>query len=60
VLLGVHGNGLTHLLWLPPSSAVIELFPAKVFQRDYQTAAAALGHNYTAIVSQLSLDLVIN
>ena len=56
----MHGNGLTHLLWLPPSSAVIELFPAKVFQRDYQTAAAALGHNYTAIVSQLSLDLVIN
>ncbi len=36
IMLGVHGNGLTHLLWMPatPQSAVIEMFIRDGFARD--------------------------
>lgn len=36
IMLGVHGNGLTHLLWMPatPRSAVIEMFVVDGFARD--------------------------
>ncbi|EAL23116.1 hypothetical protein CNBA6410 [Cryptococcus deneoformans B-3501A] len=45
IMLGVHGNGLTHLLWMPPTpkSAVIEMFYKGGFARDYQWTAHALG-----------------
>jgi hypothetical protein len=43
-------------MWLPANSAVIELFPSHVFQRDYQTAAGALGFDYTAVVSTINED----
>jgi len=35
-MLGVHGNGLTHLIWMPPTprSAVIEMFFKGGFARD--------------------------
>jgi hypothetical protein len=35
-MLGVHGNGLTHLLWMPPTpqSAVVEMFFVGGFARD--------------------------
>lgn len=36
IMLGVHGNGLSHLLWMPPTprSAVIEMFFKGGFARD--------------------------
>ena len=36
IMLGVHGNGLSHLLWMPatPRSAVIEMFYPGSFARD--------------------------
>ena len=39
-MLGVHGNGLTHLLWMPPTprSAVIEMFIRGGFARDCKSA----------------------
>ncbi|GFZ48068.1 hypothetical protein JCM24511_05816 [Saitozyma sp. JCM 24511] len=45
IMLGVHGNGLTHLIWMPatPRSAVIEMFFVGGFARDYQWTAHALG-----------------
>ncbi|KAL7422875.1 hypothetical protein Q5752_002172 [Cryptotrichosporon argae] len=51
VLVGVHGNGLTHLLWMPatPRSAVIEMFFQGGFARDYQWTAQALGVRHFAV-----------
>lgn len=52
ILLGVHGNGLTHLIWMPatPRSAVIEMFFDGGFARDCEWATAFLqdqcGHSH--------------
>jgi hypothetical protein len=45
VIVGVHGNGLTHLIAMPatPVSAVIEIFYPGGFARDYQWTAESLG-----------------
>ncbi|KAF9487953.1 hypothetical protein BDN71DRAFT_1404003 [Pleurotus eryngii] len=45
IMLGVHGNGLTHLVLMPPSrlSTVIEIFYPRGFAHDYQWTATALG-----------------
>lgn len=44
-MLGVHGNGLTHLLWMPPSprATVIEIFYPGAFASDYDWTARARG-----------------
>lgn len=49
VMIGIHGNGLTHQLWMSTKSTLIELFPTKSFLRDYQAVATVLGHNYWAV-----------
>ncbi|BEI89207.1 uncharacterized protein CcaverHIS019_0205690 [Cutaneotrichosporon cavernicola] len=51
IMLGVHGNGLSHLLWMPatPRSAVIEMFYRGGFARDYQWTAHALGIRHFAV-----------
>ncbi len=64
VMLGVHGNGLSHLLWMPQSStsveagdvkttsgqrAVIELFYPGGFAHDYHWTSRALGHAHYAV-----------
>ncbi|QCG93018.1 glycosyltransferase family 61 protein (plasmid) [Azospirillum sp. TSA2s] len=38
-VIGVHGNGLTNLLWLPPHGGVLEFFPTGVHHYDYQMLA---------------------
>ncbi|OCF33685.1 hypothetical protein I316_04759 [Kwoniella heveanensis BCC8398] len=56
IMLGVHGNGLTHLLWMPatPRSAVIEMFFKGGFARDYQWTAHALGIRHFAVQHDVS------
>ncbi|KAK4688610.1 hypothetical protein P7C73_g1504, partial [Tremellales sp. Uapishka_1] len=56
IMLGVHGNGLSHLLWMPatPRSAVIEMFFVGGFARDYQWTAHALGIRHFAIQHDVS------
>ncbi|ODN99466.1 hypothetical protein L198_03310 [Cryptococcus wingfieldii CBS 7118] len=56
IMLGVHGNGLTHLLWMPatPRSAVIEMFIQGGFARDYQWTAHALGIRHFGIQHDIS------
>ncbi|WWC92261.1 uncharacterized protein L201_007215 [Kwoniella dendrophila CBS 6074] len=56
IMLGVHGNGLSHLLWMPatPRSAVIEMFFKGGFARDYQWTAHALGIRHFAVQHDVS------
>jgi len=51
VMLGVHGNGLTHQLLMPPHplSTVIELFYPGGYARDYEWTAGVLGKAYFGI-----------
>lgn len=46
VLIGVHGNGLTHSLFLKPGSMVIELFPSGCHLLDYRMFADLKGLRY--------------
>eukprot|EP00475_Leptophrys_vorax_P040563 TRINITY_DN7543_c0_g3_i1.p1 TRINITY_DN7543_c0_g3~~TRINITY_DN7543_c0_g3_i1.p1 ORF type:complete len:460 (+),score=109.40 TRINITY_DN7543_c0_g3_i1:95-1474(+) len=36
VIMGVHGNGLTHVLWMKPGSTLVEIFPAGMFVTDFE------------------------
>ncbi|KZT72152.1 hypothetical protein DAEQUDRAFT_809411 [Daedalea quercina L-15889] len=51
VLLGVHGNGLTHLIMMPvtPISTVIEIFYPTGYANDYKWTAHALGMKHFAV-----------
>ncbi|KAJ7599181.1 hypothetical protein C8J56DRAFT_916015 [Mycena floridula] len=51
ILLGVHGNGLTHQLWMPPSalSTTIEIFIPQGYVFDYEFLARNMGHRHYAI-----------
>ncbi|KAK0219115.1 hypothetical protein IW262DRAFT_1080213 [Armillaria fumosa] len=51
IMLGVHGNGLTHLLFMPPTkvSMVIEIFYPGGFAHDYQWTTRALGMSHVAV-----------
>ena len=44
-MLGLHGNGLTHLVWMQPNklSTVIEIFCPSGFAHDYHWTSRALG-----------------
>ena len=44
-MMGVHGNGLTSLVWMKPTprSTVIEFFFPKGFAHDYEYTARGLG-----------------
>jgi hypothetical protein len=47
VLLGVHGNGLSHQMFMPPRRYVIEFFPGNwKYNWDYQLMAKCMGHEY--------------
>ncbi|KAF5325739.1 hypothetical protein D9611_000649 [Ephemerocybe angulata] len=51
ILLGVHGNGLTHLVWMKPTrvSSVIEIFCPPGFAHDYWWTARSLGIRHWAM-----------
>ncbi|KAF8063985.1 hypothetical protein FPV67DRAFT_1563106 [Lyophyllum atratum] len=51
ILLGVHGNGLTHLVFMKPTraSAVIEIFYPGGFAHDYHWTTRALGMDHYAV-----------
>lgn len=51
VLIGVHGNGLTHEIWMPPSSrsTVIEIFTPNGYLFDYEILAQNLGHKHYGV-----------
>jgi hypothetical protein len=47
-LVSVHGNGLTHGLWLPDNAVVVEIFNARGHTLDYEYIAMARGLQYFA------------
>ena len=49
LLVGMHGNGLTNLLWLPDRAIVIELFPPEAHAYDYQMLAEIRGVPYFGV-----------
>jgi Glycosyltransferase 61 len=50
VLISIHGNGLSHLLFLPSTSCVIELFPPDCHQCDYHVFSEARGVDYFGLM----------
>ncbi|KAF8328050.1 hypothetical protein F5887DRAFT_1143385 [Amanita rubescens] len=50
-LVGVHGNGLTHLVFMPPTrvSTVIEIFYPQGYAHDYQWTSTALGMKHYGV-----------
>jgi len=56
ILVGMHGNGLTHQFWMKPRSVVLELFWDSPFQLDYATSAQMLQHDYLCLYNGLPVD----
>lgn len=47
VLIGVHGNGLTHAMFMRPKKFVCELFvPGSAYQWHYYAMSRVMGHTY--------------
>ena len=46
VLAGVHGAGLTHAMFLPPESAVVEIEPPDLNFKGFRNLAKLGGHRY--------------
>ncbi|PFH47941.1 hypothetical protein AMATHDRAFT_76970 [Amanita thiersii Skay4041] len=51
IIVGVHGNGLTHQLWMPRSSrsTVVEIFAPGSYTFDYEFLARNMGHRHYAV-----------
>ncbi|KNZ73255.1 hypothetical protein J132_08023 [Termitomyces sp. J132] len=51
IIIGVHGNGLTHQLWMSPSyrSAVFEIFDPEGYLFDYEILARNMEHRHYAV-----------
>jgi hypothetical protein len=51
IMFGLHGNGLTHLVWMQPNrlSTVIEIFCPPGFAHDYYWTARALGMAHVTV-----------
>ena len=57
VLIGMHGNGLSHALWMPPNRHVVELYwNDSFFHWDYATLAQLLNHTYLAFQNGRVVD----
>lgn len=50
VLMSVHGNGLSHVLFLPPTARVLEIFPPNNHHLDYHLFADIRGLNYYGLL----------
>ncbi|KAL0476835.1 EGF domain-specific O-linked N-acetylglucosamine transferase Eogt [Acrasis kona] len=46
ILIGMHGAGMTHLMWMPDESVVVELFPKEWHSSGFRNLAKWLGKRY--------------
>lgn len=56
MIIGMHGNGLTHQLWMTPRRYVVEFYWKYNFQYDYPTAGQLLQHHYLGILNGRVID----
>jgi hypothetical protein len=56
MLIGMHGNGLTHALWMQPRRYVIEIFWKYNYQFDYATTAHLMKHSYLGLLNGKVVD----
>jgi hypothetical protein len=56
VLIGGHGNGLSHVLWMKPERYVVEIFWRFRFQFDYCFASAMMHHSYLGLFDGEPID----
>jgi Glycosyltransferase 61 len=59
MLIGMHGNGLTHALWMPPRRYIIEFFWKYNYQFDYATTAHLMKHSYLGLMNGKVVDPVL-
>jgi hypothetical protein len=66
VVLGLHGAGLTNILFCRPNSVVLEILEPKTSRPHYWMMARALGHTYDCVVGDSAggnvkeLDVVVD
>lgn len=60
MLVGVHGAGLTNMLFMPTGSTVVELLPAGADSALYCVLAGILGHRYICVECSRSAGEGIN
>jgi hypothetical protein len=51
-VVGVHGAGLTNVLFCDPGTQVLEIVPPMVATDAYWTLCSQLGHRYTAMIAE--------
>lgn len=51
-VVGVHGAGLTNVLFAPPGAKVLEILPPFVATQDYWLLCAQAGHFYRALIAE--------
>jgi hypothetical protein len=49
ILVGVHGAGLTHGMFLPPRPAIVEILPGELQHKGFRNLAGLLGHSYCSV-----------
>lgn len=49
ILVGVHGAGLTHGIFLRPNSALVEIMPPGLDHKGFRNLAKQMGHLYFRI-----------
>ena len=56
MIVGVHGNGLSHQFWMRPNSFVMEFYWNFGFHYDYPSAAMLMNHTYRGLFNGNPLD----